>query len=169
MPTVYEIPVDLPSRYYPAMGEIIARCAILENQMRHIIWRASGIDNRLGRVLTVGMEANVLIATVKNLSDKWGGHATIKQGMNSVANQARPLFKERNLVAHGIWGYPIGRKPRIWRFYRMFEAQDRVMPAAVKKSPKDLAKIAAQLRRLNLRAEELIGSLEHQEHLRGSV
>src|SRR5688572_830707 len=118
MIVVYDIPIDLPKSYYPAIGEIISRCAILEGEMRVIIWRAASMDNKLGRVLTVGMKAKVLIATMKNVANHWGGHPFFKQEMNSIANRANELVADRNFVAHGVWGYPKNGNRKTMRFHR---------------------------------------------------
>ena len=53
MAKIYDLPLQLPSRYYAPIGEVIYRWALLEFQMQAIIWRAMGIDNPQGRTLTI--------------------------------------------------------------------------------------------------------------------
>ena len=50
---VDDVAIDLPSKYYPAIGEFLFRYAQLEYQMHEIIWRALDLENTEGRVLTI--------------------------------------------------------------------------------------------------------------------
>jgi hypothetical protein len=61
----------LPNEYNTQIGAIIAKWATLEFQMMTIIWRAMGLDNEEGRVLTVGMGTQVLCGVLRTLPKRW--------------------------------------------------------------------------------------------------
>ena len=155
--------IDLPRKYYPAIGEFIFRYAQLEYQMSEIIWRALKIGNKEGRVLTVGTDARVLCATINVIASEnpyvtWV-NKTHAQEMNSIANDARKLYTFRNLLAHGTWQHPPG-KPQEVRIHFMKDAEVRIMPRLRKDiDDAEIHRKSGKLRSLNVRAEKLIKNL----------
>ena len=71
MARLWELPIKMPPKYYPAIGEVVYRQALLEFQMQVIIWRALELDNKKGRTLTVGMGAKPLIGIIKTITLRW--------------------------------------------------------------------------------------------------
>ena len=155
--------LTLPSEYYAPIGEVIYRWAQLEYQMQEIIWRAVGIDNKLGRTLTVGMSAKTLIAILGTLTQKWLTHPTEKQMANSIAKGVRSLADFRNHLAHGSWQYPKGGDPSDIHMSYMKETELRILPREKKHEPPEIQERADELRRLNERAQNLIHRLDAKQ------
>jgi len=60
MAVVRDFVLNLPQQYYLAIGEFMFRVGQLEVQMQEILWRAIDVDNKQGRVLTVGTAAKTI-------------------------------------------------------------------------------------------------------------
>lgn len=162
----YDNALHLPPEYYAPIGEVIFRWAQLEHQMQEIIWRAVGIDNKVGRTLTVGMDARTLSTILGTLTLKWLAHPTEKQMANSIAKGARSLANFRNHLAHGSWEYPKGGDPADVRLIYMKETEQRIRPRAKKHGPPEIKDNADKLRRLNEKAQKLIFRLEARQKAR---
>ena len=67
MAEIRDFVLNLPHRYYLAIGEFMFRAAQLEVQMQEILWRAINLDNKQERVLTVGTGANTIRAMLQTV------------------------------------------------------------------------------------------------------
>ena len=163
MAKLYDLPLQLPSRYYAPIGEVIYRWALLEYQMQEIIWRAMGIDNQQGRTLTVGMDARVLTGIFRTLIRRWAANKTETKMISSLARDTSDLYDDRNNLAHGVWGYPSGSKQSdVWLHY-MKPSKNRILPRAEKRTPRQIRATANKIKELNQRAERLINRLEKRQ------
>ena len=159
MARMNDLPLELPSKYYPAIGETLYRWALLEFQMQAIIWRAMGLDNRQGRTLTVGMKAPVLIGILRTLTLKWAVNKTEIRSIKALATDAQDLADDRNILAHGVWMYPQGGDPSDVFLHYMKKSHYRILPHAEKKSPRNIKSTATKIRKLNERAERLLARI----------
>ena len=163
MAKLYEIPLQLPSRYYAPIGEAIYRWALLEYQMQEIIWRAMGIDNQQGRTLTIGMDARGLTRIFRTLTQRWAVNKTEAKMISSLAKDTSNLYDDRNYLAHGAWGYPRGGKQSdVWLSY-MKASHNRILPRVEKKTPRQITATANKIKKLNQRAERLLNRLEKRQ------
>lgn len=156
--------MDLPSKYYPAIGSFLFQYAQLEYQLHEIIWSALALPYTAGRVLTIGTDVKVLCAMITTITSDnphaaWTISRTHRQEMNSIAGHARKIYGLRNTVAHGTWQHPPG-KPQQVRLHSMKEHDVRIMPTINKEvDDAHLHKKAGELRALNVRAFRLIKEL----------
>ncbi len=155
--------LQLPKGYYAPIGEVIFRWAQLEYQMQEIIWRSLGIDNKVGRTLTVGMDARTLAAILGTLTQRWLTTPQEKQAAHSIAKGVRQLSNFRNHLAHGSWEYPKGGKPSDVYLIYMKEIEQRILPNAVKHKPPKIKENAEKLRELNEKAQKLIHYLDKRQ------
>src|SRR5687767_8002568 len=89
-----EVSINLPHQYYPALGEFVFRCAQLEYQLQEMTWRAIDIDNKQGRVLTIGaptkaLRGMLLTITSTHSKERWVKNKTHVQEINSIVRQAK--------------------------------------------------------------------------------
>jgi hypothetical protein len=103
--------MNLKAEYYPALGEFIFRVAQLETQLHEILWRAIGIGNKEGRVLTIGSPIKAIRGMLYNVtSDQMNGRwldrktqASLVQRIETLLMKAKPFADLRNKIAHGSW------------------------------------------------------------------
>jgi len=155
MPQIHNLPLNLPVRYCSAIGEVVARWARLEIGLQILLWRAMGLDNRQGRVLTVGMPARALFGALRSLKHNWVGDAGTETTIRALVKDAEAAKNERDAIVHGVWGHTKG-KPRPLRILRMKFGDQRVMPRSYPLTPADMTTPAANLKELNKRADGLI-------------
>ena len=156
--------MNLPHQYYPAIGEFMFRCAQLEMQMHEIAWRATNIDNKQGRTLTIGADSKVIrgilgTATIPGMKGAWipDSEKAIKQEINYLREHSKPFVKLRNRIAHGSWQSPVDGKHSEVQLLAVKE-QDEKYYARFDPSIDD-AHIHQQcklLKALNLRAKALL-------------
>lgn len=159
--------MNLPHQYYPAIGEFIFRCGQLENQLHEILWRAIDINNKQGRVLTIGTDAKVVRGMLSTVtSDESKGfwipisEKTLRQTINSLVKNSKEFTKLRNKIAHGTWQSPVGGKAHDVRLLFMKE-QDEKYYAKFDPGLDDayIHRQCKQLKALNLKAKTLLLSL----------
>lgn len=144
----------LPDEYNVQIGAIIAKWATLEYQMMTIIWRAMGMDNVEGRVLTVGMGTQVLCGVLRNLPKKWITDELIKQELAKLVKAVNEYVDARNNIAHGIWTkYEDDPLPYL-NF--MKQSNHRIMPASQAISPTQLRAFSKTLDVLNQMAAGVV-------------
>ena len=133
------IPV-LPDEYNTQIGAIIAKWATLEFLMMTIIWRAMGLDNEEGRVLTVGMGTNVLLGILRNLPKRWIADDLTKKEVADLVKAVGESVEARNYLAHGVWTRFEGDPLPYLNF--MKQGDHRILPAAQPVSPSQLQSIS---------------------------
>ena len=158
--------VQLPAKYYARIGEITFRWATLEFQLQEIIWLVMGLDNKQGRVMTVGMDVTPLVAIFKNLTNRWIDNPTYRQEVNSIGNSIKKLKSWRNAIVHGIWCETISKPHRV-DLHHLYEPHQRLMPEATHLTPSELSAIAADLGHLNARLEALRLALKADLEVQG--
>lgn len=150
------IPV-LPDEYYTQIGAIIAKWATLEYQMMAIIWRAMGLSNVEGRVLTVGMGTQVLCGILRNLPRKWITDDVTKKQIGDLVKAVSESTDLRNYFAHGIWTRFKDDPLPYLNF--MKQGEHRMMPEAQALSPSEIKKFSDVLDAINHLAAQILGKL----------
>ncbi len=160
----YDNALHLPAKYYAPIGEFIFRWAQLEYQMQEIIWRSLGIDNKMGRTLTVGMNATTLAAILNTLTLQWLATTKEKEAVRDIAKGVRELREFRNQLSHGSWEYPKGgKRSDVYLIYMKETAAQRILPRAVKHEPQEIKSNAGKMKRLNENAQKLIHHLDKRQ------
>ena len=158
MATKHIYPLHLDPAYYTAIGEVAARGALLEQQLGDVIQVGFALDKKEGRVLTSGMSIKVKSNIVRALTLKWIKDPKIRTEAKKISSEAFDLMQKRNEIVHGTWGYPNGDPQNIRLIYRR-SAEERIMPKAVRKTPDDIAAIAAKLLALQKRVLRLLEAM----------
>jgi hypothetical protein len=94
--------LSLDESYYAPIGEILSKWAALEYTMQVIVWKAIGLENPEGRVLTVGMSGKTPCGIVGNLTRKV---ILDQDAIKSIKKLTRFMNKNvdfRNRLSHGI-------------------------------------------------------------------
>lgn len=168
MPTVCDFVMHLPNEYYAPLGEFMFRCSQLEMQMHEILWRAIDIDNKQGRVLTIGAGAQTIrgmLSTVTSdaLQGRWLSRnkekieRTIIQEVDSLIGKSREYTELRNRLAHGSWQAPIDGEYENVRLLFMKQQDEKYY---ARSDPKINAQFlhdqCREVRSLNIKAQLLI-------------
>jgi hypothetical protein len=126
--------------------------------MRMIIWRALGLDNKEGRVLTGGMGTQVLCGILRNLPKRWITDEGVKKALAELVEFASGRADARNYLAHGIWTeHP--EVPGTPYLNFMKTGEQRIMPAAQAVKPAELEVFGDALDRVNRLAIQIIHAL----------
>lgn len=167
MAVVRDFVLNLPHQYYLAIGEFMFRAGQLEVQMQEILWRAIDLDNRQGRVLTVGTAAKTVRAMLQTVvsdeaREQWiKKHTpkgkTIIQRICSLVHKSKEFADLRNKIAHGSWQSPVRGDKSDARLVYMRERDEKYL-ARTDPNLDDsyLHKKCAELRSLNMKAHELL-------------
>jgi hypothetical protein len=155
-------PLNLPARHYAAIGQVVAQWARLEHVLRELIWRAMRLDNKQGRVLTVAMPERALFGVLRSLELRWVARHQTAVAIRELARDAQAVKPERDAIAHGVWGRPVGQRRPI-RLHRMRTPGERIMPRGDPLLPADVRAIAAKIRDLNRRADALVRLVENEK------
>ena len=143
--------MTLPDTYYVHIGAALHRWATLEYMLMTIIWEALKLDNKAGRVLTVGMNVPTLTGILRNLPRRWVTDPTIAKDIRSLCSEIKDHVEFRNYLAHGIWTVdPKDETHTPWLNY-MKDGQDRILPGSEAVKPETLRVFS-----------DLVGALVHQ-------
>jgi hypothetical protein len=147
---------SLTDDYYVHIGAALHRWATLEYQLMTIIWEALKLDNKTGRVLTVGMNCPTLTGILRNLHRRWVTDKAITSDIRELCNDIKKTVPFRNYLAHGIWtADPKHEKVTPWLNY-MKDGDERILPGAEQVTPQMLADFASVVQTLNIRASDLL-------------
>lgn len=162
MVRIDEAAVNLPHEYYPAIGEFVFRYAQLEYLLNEIVWRCMDIDNKQGRVLTIGSDISVLIGTINTVlgTPRWVQSNHIKGEAGNILKVVKDNKALRNQLAHGSWQFPKNGSPANVFMHYMKEADDRIVPTAKRLTPETLHKASGKLKATIERAKRLILEIE---------
>lgn len=147
--------LDLPDKYYIAIGEVIYRWALLEFQMQAIIWRALDIDNKKGRTLTIGADSKALFGMLRTVNLRWAVNKTEIRMIKALVSDAQDIGDERHILAHGVWVYPQNGKQSNIHLTYMKSSSHRILPKTERLPLRRIKTVATKLRKINERAESL--------------
>ena len=97
------LPIELPPRYYDAIGRVAAKWSLLELRLQAIVWHYMGIDMKKGRVLTYGLNARAKVTLLQTPPLRSVTDAKAKVEVTAIANAAERLNNRRNNFVHGVW------------------------------------------------------------------
>ena len=144
-------PLDIPSRYYKSIGQIIVGWNLTEALIASIIWKLHRIkDVRKGRALIYGLQAGSKLKILAQSAKLFSKTPAMQQQLTQLIGRANTLKDERNLLAHGLWGHMPKEKPKLWKVFKM-DALDHGLLLIRKKVTAELdpARIAKEIRTLN--------------------
>jgi hypothetical protein len=151
--------LSLTDEYYVHIGAALHRWATLEYILMAIIWEALKLDNKAGRVLTVGMNIPTLTGILRNLHRRWVTDVAIAKDLRSLCNKIKDHVEFRNYIAHGVWTTnPDDEKRTPWLNY-MKDAENRILPGAEAVTPLMLNAFAQNVAGLVTQADDLLGRI----------
>lgn len=145
---------ELSDDILKGIGQLIAAWGYLQFQLGVIIRVALKLKKDTGRVLTVGMEINVLCGVLRTISktDHWIKHAGMREAIKKLVKDVQNAVENRNNYAHGVFGYT-NETPRRFARLLMKLAQHRVNPEWDVITPDGLAELAIEAENLVVRAQ----------------
>lgn len=152
---------ELPPEILSGIGAIIARWGYLQHQLGVIIRVALKLKKDAGRVLTVGMEINVLCGVLRTIAktDQWVGDANVRDAIKKLAKDVQDAAENRNNYAHGVFGYTDSRPPQFVRFL-FKQAEHRVNPEFEVITQETLKNYESEARNLWDRAQAITHKLK---------
>jgi hypothetical protein len=158
---VYNFPFDIPKTYYRAIGEVIAKMALVELQVMHVIGRLLKIkDPKQVRVAFMGMGMKARIGAMQALASNWSPTQQIRQELCSIAADARKLSGVRNSFAHGQWGYKQNGDRRKLAVAFAEEGKDFYLPKGKPYKSAELIAKAQEVRAVSKRLKRVIEALD---------
>ena len=162
MPVTGTAKVDLPTTYYRAIGEIIARFNLLEHLTMVAISMLLRIENKKQqRIVLMGMTAKGKFGTLKALATHWSPNHRIKAEMHEITKIATNLYRWRNRFAHGWW--VDNPRPRPITLLFADEGKDYYMPKGVKLTSQQVRRIASSIRTLTIRLDKVITAIRNEQ------
>ena len=136
----------LDDAHLRAIGDVIVRWSRLEWQLANLVVVILGIPKDAGRVLTGGMEINVILAALRTVTHDthWIKDAALVKKIRKLASDVRDDTENRHNYAHGIFAYDFdalaGDGTMTFFRYLMKSAPHRISPDTV---PVDVTEIQA--------------------------
>lgn len=159
MAQIHSLAISLTDPYYTAIGAIAMRWAALEYILQNIIWRAMKLDNKQGRVLTIGMNTQPLTGIIRNPPRRWVTDEKIKADIKSLLEDIDTWVEWRNSIVHGVWtSDPTKPTEAPWLNY-MKKGHERLLPSAEQVTPAYMDHIAEAISTLNERALAILNSV----------
>ena len=159
MVQIHSLLLSLEDPYYLQLGAIAQQWAALEYQLQNIIWRAMGLDNKQGRVLTVGMSPDALSGVLRNLPRQWITDDNIKIELKELLNDIKDNIEWRNAFIHGIWTADANKPDDLpWLNY-IKSGEERILPRAQQVTPEYLHLFAQTVDALNHRASAILEAI----------
>ena len=156
MAKVGSICLTLDDGLYAGIGAVISRWATLEFLLQNIIWRAMGLENAQGRVLTVGMPIEKLAGILRNLPNRWITDETVKADLKALLDDIRETVDLRNYLAHGIWTTYPDEQHKTPHLNFMKTGPQKIMPGAQPITAEELRLTAESIHLLNVRASVIL-------------
>jgi hypothetical protein len=91
----------LPEEYNAAIGRIVSRQAILEDNLHKLIWALLEVEPSYGRLAVPCPRAADAVTRIADLMQLRGLHTKIN--MKSLQSSCRQLEEFRDKLAHGVW------------------------------------------------------------------
>lgn len=153
-----EIPIDPPAEYFMAVGEVAVRWSRLEYQLGVLVRVGFKLGKDEQRTLIAGMDMSVLTAVLRAVAQGWISDKKVAKQIEEFTDELADLRGKRGEYVHGLYGYWLG-KPDKWFMFKL-KSRQRGNINADPISPADITKFAQELRRLQLRAQELTRALK---------
>lgn len=155
----YAFPFDIHKTYYQAIGEVIARMALVEFQVMLVIGHLLKLKNpKQVRVSFMGMTMKARLGAIKSLASNWAPTPQIKQELCSIVSEISKLTAIRNSFAHGMWG----RKANSQKLHVTFakEGKDFYLPKSKHYTSAEIVAKAKEVRAVSKRLLRAIEKLQ---------
>lgn len=156
---VTKIPMDIPKEYYAAIGEIAARWSWLDHQLGVIIRVGFGLGKPAGRVLTTGMGVKNKAHILRLLETRLRRNGTLANLIKDLRERTLKNVDNRNDLVHGLFGHMKDEPDKVVR-YVLRSPEQRAELAAVPAPITAVPKVAAELRAIQLLAQEVTTALK---------
>lgn len=156
-----EIPLDPPAEYFAAVGEVAVRWSRLEYQLGVLARVGFKLGKDEQRSLIIGMDMTVLASVLKAVAQGWVADKTIARKLVMFSTDIAALRNKRGEFVHGLFGHWLG-KPQQWYMFKLKSPKQRGNINADPVSPTDIVAFAAELRKLQVRAQDLTTELKGQ-------
>ena len=154
-----EIPIDPPSEYFAAVGEVAVRWSGLECQLGVLARVGFKLGKDEQRTLISGMDMTVLTNVLRAVSQGWISDKKVARDIKKFVDDLADLRVKRGEYVPGLYGYWVG-KPEQWLMFKLKSPKQRGNINADPISPAAILAFAAKLRDLQLRAQELTRGLK---------
>jgi len=149
MVRVQRVALELDEPYYTEIGAILHKWATLEYLLQNIIWRAMKLDNKQGRVLTMGMGINGLVGILRNLPRRWISDEGIAAELSKLIKAVQDKVEMRNYLSHGVWTIDPQDASQTPQLNYMRIGSERIMPGAEAITPDQLREFAMVVTKLD--------------------
>ena len=125
-------PAAIPASLYKPIGQILVGYTYTELYMQSIAWHVLRLrDPKAARLLTIGRNAIDLEKLFRSLTPQWIKDQADAKELLDIHAKAQRIRADRNKLAHGIWGYKPGQKPRQMRLFYLRENEQKIKPEAM--------------------------------------
>jgi len=154
-----EIPVDPPKEYFSSVGEVAIRWSRLEYQMSVLARVGFKLGKDEQRSLIIGMDMTTLTGVLRAVVQGWVKDQVLARDLTAPANDIAKLRNRRGDFVHGLYGHWLGR-PQPWQLFKLKSPKQRGNIASEQISPEIISRFAADLRALQVRAQDLTSRLK---------
>lgn len=154
-----EIPIDPPNEYFSAVGEVALRWSRLEYQMSVLCRVGFRLGKDEQRSLIIGMDMTTLTGVLRAVARGWVNDRPLARDLGVLADDIANLRDRRGVLVHGLYGYWAG-SPKTWKLFKLKSPKQRGNIASEDISPGAIAEFAAELRALQIRAQDLTTRLK---------
>ena len=145
-------PAKIPAAFYGPIGRLIAAWTFTELYMQSIAWHVLKIRApKVQRLMTWGRNAVEQTKLFYSLNPDWIPDPADRAEHEAIHAEAERLRAQRNKLAHGVWGYKPGERPRSWRLFYLRENDLKLRPKALVITPAEVKRWADDLDALNIR------------------
>jgi hypothetical protein len=154
-----EIPIDPPKEYFSAVGEVAIRWSRLEYQMSVLARVGFKLGKDEQRSLIIGMDMTTLTGVLRAVAKGWVQDRVLARDLTALADDIAELRNRRGDLVHGLYGYWLG-KPKPWQLFKLKSPKQRGNIASEEISPEIISNFGAELRALQVRAQDLTKRLK---------
>ena len=154
-----EIPIDPPKEYFSAVGEVAIRWSRLEYQMSVLARVGFKLGKDEQRSLIIGMDMTTLTGVLRAVAQGWVKDRALARDLSALANDIGELRNRRGQFVHGLYGHWLG-EPTPWQLFKLKSPKQRGNIASEEVSPDIIRSFGAELRKLQVRAQDLTRRLK---------
>jgi len=161
MPRAFKFAIDIDPQYYAAIGEIAARWSWLEHRLTVLIREGFQLEKGAGRAVMASMNATTLLRTAQTLTKfpNWISDPGLRDEMTHFTKAVEAQRETRNAYVHGVYGPETTNPGPLYRI--QMRAGDHILaPDGMAVTLRELQKVAADLRALQVRGNELSNRLK---------
>jgi len=111
------------------------------------------------RSLIIGMDMTTLTGVIRAVARGWVKNQTLARDLTVLADDIAKLRNRRGDLVHGLYGHWLGC-PHPWQLFKLKSPKQRGNIASEEISPEIISRIGAELRTLQVRAQDLTRRLK---------